>query len=147
LTAQEITPRKLAPDFTSISDSATTQVLSIACALIQIQGNTKRLAIVDQEKLKHYPQRTTPPIRSKPGIGSTEMRETNMKATANPMAPRDKTAMSSPRALLAFAALETIKKVWARLRRLGRTRNERGQPRRSPPDTLVGIVAELKNTK
>jgi hypothetical protein len=71
-----------------------------------------------------------------------------MKTAAITMTPREtRAAVSSPRALLAFAALETIEKVWVRLRRLGKTRNERGQPRRSQPDTLAGVVAELKNTK
>jgi hypothetical protein len=68
-----------------------------------------------------------------------------MKTTANTMTPQElRPVMSSPRALLAFAALETIRKVWVRLRRLGKTRNERGQPRRSQPSTAAGIVAELK---
>ena len=71
-----------------------------------------------------------------------------MKTAAITMTPREtRAAVSSPRALLAFAALETIEKVWARLRGLGKTRNERGQLRRSRPSALAEIVAELKNTK
>jgi hypothetical protein len=73
--------------------------------------------------------------------------KTTMKLTANSLTPQEtRAAMSSPRALLAFAALETIKKVWVRLKRLGKTRSERWQPRRSQPSTLFGIVVELKNT-